>query len=313
MDKTNRTLLTIAAYLFVAACALAGMTATLGFWARATELRSATATRVALLATPTPTLTATPTATPEPTATHTPTNTPTSTPEPTFTPTSTPTQTPTVPPLSTQIPTSAATSHHAGLIFDAPGLLDRHVTEVEQVLGASTKITSFEVGEDSTILGRGEWREYQLDKYRCLLTFNEEGILKKFFLTQGLADENYSVSDWALLLPRFNLEAAYPDKQTVDGVSWDNLNGYEVFSFTSNAQGVPLSMLAVSNPDPTATPTATLKPTSQSSKGDEEDEDKESSDPSNSRPTALCVDGTYSYAKNRRGACSHHGGVLIWY
>ena len=28
--------------------------------------------------------------------------------------------------------------------------------------------------------------------------------------------------------------------------------------------------------------------------------------------TALCADGTYSYSANRRGACSHHGGVAQW-
>lgn len=29
--------------------------------------------------------------------------------------------------------------------------------------------------------------------------------------------------------------------------------------------------------------------------------------------TARCVDGTYSYSANRRGTCSHHGGVAEWY
>jgi hypothetical protein len=28
--------------------------------------------------------------------------------------------------------------------------------------------------------------------------------------------------------------------------------------------------------------------------------------------TALCHDGTYSFSKNRRGTCSHHGGVQKW-
>ena len=28
--------------------------------------------------------------------------------------------------------------------------------------------------------------------------------------------------------------------------------------------------------------------------------------------TALCGDGTYSFSKNRRGTCSHHGGVVKW-
>ncbi|HEV2283794.1 MAG TPA: DUF3761 domain-containing protein [bacterium] len=30
-------------------------------------------------------------------------------------------------------------------------------------------------------------------------------------------------------------------------------------------------------------------------------------------PTALCNDGTYSYAAHHQGACSHHGGVAVWY
>lgn len=28
--------------------------------------------------------------------------------------------------------------------------------------------------------------------------------------------------------------------------------------------------------------------------------------------TALCEDGTFSYSANRRGTCSHHGGVAKW-
>jgi hypothetical protein len=29
--------------------------------------------------------------------------------------------------------------------------------------------------------------------------------------------------------------------------------------------------------------------------------------------TAKCDDGTYSYAAHHQGACSHHGGVAVWY
>lgn len=31
-----------------------------------------------------------------------------------------------------------------------------------------------------------------------------------------------------------------------------------------------------------------------------------------SSATALCRDGTYSFSENRRGTCSHHGGVAEW-
>jgi hypothetical protein len=29
--------------------------------------------------------------------------------------------------------------------------------------------------------------------------------------------------------------------------------------------------------------------------------------------TARCRDGSYSYSASRRGTCSHHGGVAVWY
>lgn len=29
--------------------------------------------------------------------------------------------------------------------------------------------------------------------------------------------------------------------------------------------------------------------------------------------TAKCKDGTYSFSESRRGTCSHHGGVSVWY
>lgn len=37
---------------------------------------------------------------------------------------------------------------------------------------------------------------------------------------------------------------------------------------------------------------------------------------SDTRPagtSARCRDGSYSFSRNRRGTCSHHGGVAVWY
>ncbi len=31
------------------------------------------------------------------------------------------------------------------------------------------------------------------------------------------------------------------------------------------------------------------------------------------KPSALCKDGTYSYSKTRKGTCSYHKGVKVWY
>jgi hypothetical protein len=55
-----------------------------------------------------------------------------------------------------------------------------------------------------------------------------------------------------------------------------------------------------SAPPPTANAPATKAPTKSAASAPE-------------NATAKCKDGTYSYAKTHRGACSHHGGVAEWY
>jgi len=39
---------------------------------------------------------------------------------------------------------------------------------------------------------------------------------------------------------------------------------------------------------------------------------KSAPSPTQGTPTAKCKDGTFSYAKQHEGACSHHGGVAQW-
>src|ERR1051326_1626960 len=37
------------------------------------------------------------------------------------------------------------------------------------------------------------------------------------------------------------------------------------------------------------------------------------SDTRPARATARCRDGSYSFSQHRRGTCSYHGGVAVWY
>jgi hypothetical protein len=57
---------------------------------------------------------------------------------------------------------------------------------------------------------------------------------------------------------------------------------------------------------PTPTKTATPKPIVQKTSEPVQDVNP-------SGATARCKDGTLSYSANRRGTCSHHGGVAVWY
>ena len=60
---------------------------------------------------------------------------------------------------------------------------------------------------------------------------------------------------------------------------------------------------------PTTTPTLTISPTAFISITIS----SRTATPASGGPTALCKDGTYSYAANHRGACSGHGGVQVFY
>lgn len=78
-------------------------------------------------------------------------------------------------------------------------------------------------------------------------------------------------------------------------------------------------------PAPTVTVTKPAKPASasthESSSGSSGSSSGSSSDSSSNfggttdqaGATALCNDGTYSYAAHHQGACSHHGGVAVFY
>jgi hypothetical protein len=62
-----------------------------------------------------------------------------------------------------------------------------------------------------------------------------------------------------------------------------------------------------STPSPATTPAASAKPSASKSAPTAA---AGNTDPTGA--TAKCKDGTYSKAKNHRGACSHHGGVAEW-
>lgn len=62
---------------------------------------------------------------------------------------------------------------------------------------------------------------------------------------------------------------------------------------TTTAPAAPTSV-----PQPTVPATATPTPTQEASPAG---------------ATAMCNDGTYSYAAHHQGACSHHGGVAVFY
>jgi Protein of unknown function (DUF3761) len=97
---------------------------------------------------------------------------------------------------------------------------------------------------------------------------------------------------------------------------------------TQTAAPAPtVTVTTTAAPHPTVTVTKTAKPASTVTRksvagssgggsGDSSGGGSSSSGGGTSHPagvTALCNDGTYSYAAHHQGACSHHGGVAVFY
>jgi hypothetical protein len=78
------------------------------------------------------------------------------------------------------------------------------------------------------------------------------------------------------------------------------LDQFQSGSTDSPSPQVSAAGSAASSPDVTASPAASVAP-----------RQSESAPPLGA--TAMCNDGTYSYAAHHQGACSHHGGVAIFY
>jgi len=82
-----------------------------------------------------------------------------------------------------------------------------------------------------------------------------------------------------------------------DGRGWARVGGA-----TSNEYVYrPSRALRSDPPSPTES-----KPTRKQSRAEE-------AEVSHAGATAMCRDGSLSYSAHRRGTCSHHGGVSVWY
>ena len=72
-------------------------------------------------------------------------------------------------------------------------------------------------------------------------------------------------------------------------------------TITTSRTAAPTHIVAAPTHRPTAGPRATPRPT------------VEPKAKPGAGATALCRDGSYSYAAHHQGACSHHGGVSVFY
>jgi hypothetical protein len=145
-------------------------------------------------------------------------------------------------PESTATPTSMEFS--TDLIIDVTKILGKAAPEVEEIIGKSVFITPNDDNDDA--LAGGEYRDYEMGKYYVFLSFDQDGIARGFQVLDGLLSENYALSDWATLLPRFGLNViAPPDQEAPAALYWYNSNGYGIAIVSNNTSGKPVRTVQI--------------------------------------------------------------------
>ena len=52
-------------------------------------------------------------------------------------------------------------------------------------------------------LAGGEYRDYEIGNYVVFVAYDKNGIARVFQVLDGLSNENYSITEWDLILPKF--------------------------------------------------------------------------------------------------------------
>ncbi len=146
------------------------------------------------------------------------------------------TNTPEVTPSPTSQPTPSAIPTP---IIDVTSILGKSVSEVESILGETTERNP--ITDPGDKLSGGEYRDYRIDKYDVFIAYDSNRIARVFQVLDGLSDENFSTSDWNIILLRFGMNVTMePSREAPAAVYWDNYRGYFIAVAASSSRGYPV-------------------------------------------------------------------------
>ena len=149
---------------------------------------------------------------------------------------------------NTPIIETSPTSTPDYLIIDVTTLIGTPVAQVEQMLGQAILVTPN--NDQSDTLAGGEFRDYMIGKYRACLSFDKNGIARGFQVLEGLIEDDYSLSDWREILPRFGINLPVePDKTARVALYWYNYNGYGIIISANNMSGRPVWSVQIDEAD----------------------------------------------------------------
>ena len=162
-------------------------------------------------------------------------------PQESITPTALIVDTPVPQPSSTAIPTAKPTIEP---LVDVFTILGRSVDDVEIILGTSVLVTPNNDFDDD--LAGGEYRDYVLGKYSVFVAYDKNGVARVFQVLDGLSNENYSLDEWKVFLPKFGINvSSRPSREAPAALYWDNYRGYFIAVIASSVKGQPVESIQV--------------------------------------------------------------------
>jgi hypothetical protein len=165
--------------------------------------------------------------------------------EPESTTVSASTSTPELTPADQSLPTIASSPTIEPLI-DVFSIIGKPVEEVESILGPTVLITPNDDNDD--VYAGGEYRDYELGSYDVFVTYDKNGISRVFQVLDGLSDENYSLTEWDQILPKFGVFlTSQPDREAPAAFYWDNYAGYNIAVIALGTSGQPVWTVQISD------------------------------------------------------------------
>jgi hypothetical protein len=141
----------------------------------------------------------------------------------------------TEPPAPTDIPalantpTPAVDSHPTELIMDVPKLIGATRSDVEAILGKPIRTESISPDGLDDIPNGGEMRTYQVGAYEVDVDFDSQLATTGLQVVKGLTEEDWSLTDWPMLLVRVGLDITVaPDVSNDKNFIWHNVDGYGI-------------------------------------------------------------------------------------
>ena len=123
--------------------------------------------------------------------------------------------------------------------FVGLGILGKPVEEVEFILGQTVLITPNDDNDDNLI--GGEYMDYEVGIYVVFVAQDSNGIARVFQVLDGLSDENFSITEWDLILPKFGIFlSSTPEREALAAVYWDNYDDYFIAVVASKTSGEPV-------------------------------------------------------------------------